>query len=50
MKTFNLSPSRIVGVIKTEIREAILDGKIKNEYQQAFSYMVEIGEKNGLTL
>lgn len=49
MKTFNLNPSRIVGDIKNEVREAILDGKIKNEYDQAFSFLLEIGQKHGLT-
>jgi hypothetical protein len=49
MKTFNLTPSRIVGDIKNEVREAILDGKIKNEYDQAFSFLLEIGQKHGLT-
>ncbi len=48
MKTFGLRPSRIVGEIKKEIREAILDGKIKNEYAQAFAYLLEVGVKNKL--
>jgi len=48
MKAFNLKPSKQVGIIKTEIREAILDGKIPNEYKAAFEYMKEIGEKMGL--
>ena len=48
MEAFNLQPSKVVGEIKTEIREAILDGKIKNEYQEAFSYMTKIGLEKGL--
>ncbi len=48
MKTFNLSPSRNVGIIKSSIREAILDGKIKNNYQEAYHYMLQEGEKLGL--
>ena len=45
MKTFNLKPSKEVGIIKTAIREAILDGKVKNDYDDAYRYMLEIGKK-----
>ena len=48
MKTFELQPSKVVGEIKTEIREAILDGEIKNEYEEAFSFMKKIGSNKGL--
>ena len=48
METFQLSPSREVGVIKDSIREAILDGVIKNDYEEAFAYMLSEGEKLGL--
>ena len=48
MKTFDLKPSKTVGIIKTEIREAILDGKISNNYNEAFTYMIEVGMKMGL--
>ena len=49
MKTFNLKPCREVGVIKNAIREAILDGKIKNEYNEAYQYMLEQGIGLGLS-
>lgn len=49
MKYFNLQPSREVGVIKTAIREAILEGDIGNNYDDAFKLMIEEGKKLGLT-
>ncbi len=50
MKTFNISPSREVGLIKTEIRESILEGKISNNYEEAYQLMIELGKKYGLKI
>ena len=48
MQTFGIGPSKEIGVIKEEIKEAILEGKIRNDYEEAFKMMLELGEKLGL--
>ena len=48
MKTFNLRPSREIGIIKEAIKEAILEGDIPNEHDAAFKLMLEKGKKLGL--
>ena len=48
MKTFNINPCRMVGDIKNQIREAILDGVITNDYDQAFEFMLEKATDLGL--
>lgn len=48
METFNLAPGRQVGEIKTAIREAILEGTIRNEMDDAYRFMIEKGKEMGL--
>lgn len=49
MKTFNLKPSREIGMIKDAIKEAILEGDIPNEYEAAHTFMLKKGIDLGLT-
>lgn len=49
MDTFGLPPGRLVGDIKTAIREAILDGQLPNEYSQAYQFLLEEGRRHGLS-
>jgi putative nucleotidyltransferase with HDIG domain len=48
METFNLTPCEEIGIIKTRIKEAILEGEIVNELEAARKLMFSIGEELGL--
>ena len=48
IKTFNLKPSKEIGIIKDAIKEAILEGKIPNEYIPAKEFMLQKGKELGL--
>ena len=50
MQTFNIRPSREVGMIKDAIKDAILDGVITNDYAAAFNLMLEKGKELGLMM
>lgn len=49
MQTYGISPCREVGLIKAEIKEAILDGRIANDYDQAYTLMEQLAANLGLT-
>lgn len=48
METFNLPPCQTVGEIKAAIKEAILEGEIHNDYDEARAYMLKKGQELGL--
>ncbi len=50
MKTFNLTPCREVGIIKDAIKDAILDGVIHNDYEEAYQFMLTKAKKLGLKI
>lgn len=50
MKTFGLGPSREIGIIKDYIKEAILEGIIPNNADEAFELMLKKGTTLGLTI
>ena len=48
IEAFNLKPCKEIGQIKEAIKEAILDGKIPNEHQACYNFMIEKGFALGL--
>lgn len=47
--TFNIPPGPVVGVIKSAIKEAILDGEIPNQHEAAREFMIRKGRELGLS-
>lgn len=50
MDTFNLKEGKEVGVLKNHIREAILEGEIRNSREEALIYMRKKGMELGLVV
>ncbi len=48
METFGLNPCREIGIIKSAIKEAILEGEIHNNYDEAYQFMLTKGQELGL--
>lgn len=48
MKAFDLRPSRMVGDIKNAVKDAVLDGSISNDREEAWNYMLRKGRELGL--
>lgn len=50
IKWLGLAPGRIVGEIKEQIKDAILDGVIRNDRAEAIQFMIQIAQKKGITV
>ena len=50
MGVFNLKPCKEIGDIKKAIKDAILDGDIPNDYNSAYTFMLEKGKELGLNI
>ncbi|MEN9742885.1 MAG: hypothetical protein RLZZ65_690 [Bacteroidota bacterium] len=48
MDTFGIGPCSEIGTIKTQIKDAILDGTINNDYNEALAEMLRLGDALGL--
>lgn len=48
MQTYGIGPCKVIGDIKEVIKEAILDGRIPNDYEAAFALMEELAADYGL--
>lgn len=49
MATFGLNQGKEVGIIKSAIKEAILEGRVANNHEAARAYMLTLGRDLGLT-
>lgn len=45
MDIFKLEPCKAVGILKNEIKEAILEGIIRNDYTEAYAFMIEAAKR-----
>jgi len=50
MEAFNLKPCKEVGIIKNRIKDAILDGEIRNDFFEAYTLMLNAGKELGLNV
>jgi poly(A) polymerase len=49
IQLYDLQPGRIVGEIKDQIKEAILEGQIRNNREEALAFMHKLAEQKGLS-
>jgi putative nucleotidyltransferase with HDIG domain len=49
IRMFNLPPSKVIGELKDRIKEAILEGEIHNDREEALAFLLRIAREKGLT-
>lgn len=49
MHIFDIKPCKTIGDLKTAIKDAILDGDIKNDKEEAYHFMLKLASEQGLT-
>jgi tRNA nucleotidyltransferase/poly(A) polymerase len=49
MEVFDIGPGKEIGIIKIAIREAILDGEIRNDFASGWDFMLSVAAKLGLS-
>ena len=48
MQLFNIQPGKEIGILKNAIKDAILDGKIKNDKEEALKFIIKTAKKLNL--
>ncbi len=48
MNMFDIPPGKIIGEMKNALKEAILDGEVKNDFREAYEYILQKGAELGL--
>src|SRR6187551_2229747 len=48
MKMYDLPPGRIIGDLKEQIKEAILEGEIRNDREEAMALLMRLAKEKGL--
>jgi poly(A) polymerase len=48
MQTYGIPPCSLIGEIKEVIKEAILEGEIRNDYDEAYALMEKLAAERGL--
>ncbi len=50
MKLFKITPGKVIGELKDQIKEAILDGEIQNNKEEATTLLLKLAREKGLEI